>query len=81
MVLKLSLKSVTWLLFLSLVCYSCYLVTKVKEEWESQQCPRYEPMGILTGIFRPIREEVTQARENYTLKSFSICSSHDILLG
>jgi hypothetical protein len=33
---------VTWLLFLSLVCYSCYLVTKVKEEWESQQCPRYE---------------------------------------
>jgi hypothetical protein len=32
------------------VCYSCYLVTrakykekKVKEEWESQECPRNEP--------------------------------------
>jgi hypothetical protein len=28
---------------LLLVSYSCYLVTKVKEGCESQQCPRYKP--------------------------------------
>ena len=36
---------------------------------------------VLRRIFGPKREEVTEKRENYTMKSFVICTTHQILFG